>query len=168
MIKLKSPWALDWNDLSTVLFADVWTYHRTLTDRHDRYRPAIAQFVEIASTFTDAQAYIEAQQRRAQGTARWSEWFTAGGIDLLLEPTLPIVPYGRGPGYERGQAGGAGDPMIALTAIWDMTGMPVASLPVTWEAGISLIGPSGCEATLLQVALDLQEHQLGIPPAPAP
>ena len=53
----------------------------------------------------------------------------------MLEPTLPIVPYERGPGYERGHAGGPGDPMIALTALWDMTGMPVASLPVSWESG---------------------------------
>ena len=64
----------------------------------------------------------------------------------MLEPTLPIVPYGRGPGYDRGHAGGPGDPMIALTALWDLTGMPVAALPVTWEAGISLIAPRGHEA----------------------
>ena len=138
VITLESPWTLDWNDLSTVLFADVWSYHRTLTDRHDRYRPAIAEFVEIASRFTDAQAYIEAQGRRARGAARWNDWFAGNGVDVVLEPTLPIVPYGRGPGYDRGRAGGAGDPMIALTAIWDMTGMPVACLPVSWDAGISL------------------------------
>jgi aspartyl-tRNA(Asn)/glutamyl-tRNA(Gln) amidotransferase subunit A len=166
VVNLRSPWAIDWDDLSTVLFADVWTYHRTLADHRDRYRPAIAEFVEIASRFTDAQAYIDAQRRRAEGAVRWNDWFAAGGVDVVLEPTLPIVPYGRGPGYERGHAGGAGDPMIALTAIWDMTGMPVAALPVTWKTGVSLIGPSGREATLLQVALDLQEHQLGIPPAP--
>ncbi len=64
----------------------------------------------------------------------------------MLEPTLPIVPYGRGPGYERGHPAGPGDPMIALTALWDMTGMPVAALPVTWQAGISLVAPRGREA----------------------
>ncbi|MGH9299431.1 MAG: hypothetical protein ACRDZT_05895, partial [Acidimicrobiales bacterium] len=79
------------------------------------------------------------------------------------EPTLPITPYGRGPGYEPGHAGGAGDPMIALTALWDMTGMPVVSIPVTWGAGVSLVGPRGGEASLLQVALDLQCHALGVP-----
>lgn len=167
VVTLPSPWTFDWDDLSTVLFAEVWTYHRTLSDRHERYRPSIAEFVEIARNFTDAQAYIEAQGRRAQGTALWNDWFDVSGVDVVLEPTLPVVPYRRGPGYERGHAGGAGDPLIALTAMWDMTGMPVASLPVSWQAGVSLIAPSGGEQALTQIAIDLQEHQLGIPPAPA-
>jgi aspartyl-tRNA(Asn)/glutamyl-tRNA(Gln) amidotransferase subunit A len=81
----------------------------------------------------------------------------------VLEPTLPIVPYERGPGYDRGHAGGPGDPMIALTALWDMTGMPVAALPVSWEVGVSLIAPRGHEAPLIQAAIDLQEHALGVP-----
>src|SRR5689334_20905412 len=89
--------------------------------------------------------------------------FASHGIDLVLEPTLPIVPYGRGPGYERGSPAGPGDPLIALTALWDMTGMPVAALPVTWQAGVSLVAPRGREAGLLQAAIDLQEHALGVP-----
>ena len=89
----------------------------------------------------------------------------------MLEPTLPIVPYGRGPGYDRGHAGGPGDPMIALTALWDLTGMPVAALPVTWETGISLIAPRGHEAQLIAAAIDLQESALPAPrwaPEPEP
>ncbi|MGH2873459.1 MAG: hypothetical protein ACRDL5_13500, partial [Solirubrobacteraceae bacterium] len=50
-----------------------------------------------------------------------------------------------------------------LTALWDMTGMPVASLPVTSRAGVSLIAPSGAEAKLVAAAIDLQEHELGVP-----
>jgi aspartyl-tRNA(Asn)/glutamyl-tRNA(Gln) amidotransferase subunit A len=84
-------------------------------------------------------------------------------VDLVLEPTLPIVPLERGDGYERGHAGGPGDPLISLTALWDMTGMPVAALPVTWDAGVSLIAPRGHEAPLVQAAIDLQEHALGVP-----
>jgi Asp-tRNA(Asn)/Glu-tRNA(Gln) amidotransferase A subunit family amidase len=53
--------------------------------------------------------------------------------------------------------------MIALTALWDMTGMPVVSLPIEWNAGVSVIAPRGREAVAIQVALDLQEHALGIP-----
>ncbi len=90
-----------------------------------------------------------AQARRAHGTAAWEQWLREHGVDLVLEPTLPIVPYERGPGYDRGHAGGAGDPMIALTAMWDMTGMPVASLPVSWDVGISLIAARGCEEPLI-------------------
>jgi aspartyl-tRNA(Asn)/glutamyl-tRNA(Gln) amidotransferase subunit A len=73
------------------------------------------------------------------------------------------VPYKRGPGYDRGHAGGPGDPMIALTAIWNLTGMPVAALPVTSETGISLIAPRGREAGLVAAAIDLQEGALPAP-----
>ncbi len=158
-----APWYQDWDDLSCLLLTDVWAYHAQHADRAQLYRPAIAEFVEVAQRFTGAAAYLAAQQRRAAGAAAWESWFAHGGIDLVLEPTLPIVPYGRGPGYDRGHAGGPGDPMIALTALWDLTGMPVAALPVTWEAGISLIAPRGHEARLIAAAIDLQEGALPAP-----
>jgi aspartyl-tRNA(Asn)/glutamyl-tRNA(Gln) amidotransferase subunit A len=168
VISAAAPWPLDWDDLSRVLFTEVWCYHAQHADRHARYRPALAEFLEAAQGFVSAGSYLAAQQRRAEGTAAWEDWFAAAGVDLVLEPTLPIVPYGRGPGYERGHAGGAGDPMIALTALWDMTGMPVATLPVTWETSVSLIAPRGREAALIQAAIDLQEQALGVPEWVAP
>ncbi len=163
VVTAPAPWHQDWDDLSCLLLTDVWAYHAQHADRAQRYRPAIAEFVEAAEHFTNATAYLAAQQRRAAGAAMWDRWFAGGGIDLLLEPTLPIVPYGRGPGYDRGHAGGPGDPMIALTAIWDLTGMPVAALPVTWETGISLVAPRGHEARLVAAAIDLQESALPAP-----
>jgi aspartyl-tRNA(Asn)/glutamyl-tRNA(Gln) amidotransferase subunit A len=158
-VELDSPWTFDWHDLLIILMGDAWALHSRYADRRELYRPAIAEFVEIAQTFTDAQAYMAAQQRRAEGTAAWEDWFAANDVDAVLEPTLPIVPYERGPGYDRGHAGGPGDPMIALTALWDMTGMPVVTLPAEWNVGVSLIAPRGREAPLTQIALDLQEHR---------
>jgi aspartyl-tRNA(Asn)/glutamyl-tRNA(Gln) amidotransferase subunit A len=166
IIALPAPWTFEWDDLNFVLLTEVWAYHGDLVDRHDRHRPAIAEFVEVARNFTDAQAYLAAQARRVEGTAAWEDWFRDNDVDLVLEPTLPILPYGRGPGYDRGHAGGPGDPLIELTALWDMTGMPVAALPVSWNVGVSLVGPRGHEAPLIQAALDLQEHALGIPGDP--
>ena len=163
VIDVPAPWTFAWDDLSVILLTEVWAYHRQHARRHDYYRPALAEFVEVAANFVDAVPYLAAQARRAQGAARWERWFAEQGVDLVLEPTLPIVPYKRGPGYDRGHAGGPGDPMIALTALWDMTGMPVAALPVTWEAGVSLVAPRGGEAAVAQAAIDLQEHALGIP-----
>jgi aspartyl-tRNA(Asn)/glutamyl-tRNA(Gln) amidotransferase subunit A len=162
-VELPSPSRLDWNDLTIVLLTEVWAYHRSHADKHDLYRPALAEGIEAARNFTSAPPYLGAQRRRTHATAAWDQWFNANGIDLVLEPTLPIVPYARGPGYDRGHAGGAGDPMIALTALWDMTGMPVASLPVGPHVGVSLIAPRGSEASLIQTAIDLQEHALPAP-----
>jgi aspartyl-tRNA(Asn)/glutamyl-tRNA(Gln) amidotransferase subunit A len=163
VIEVPAPWTFAWDDLSVILMTEAWAYHRRHADRHDRYRPALAEFVEVATNFVDAVPYLAAQARRTEGAARWERWFVEHGVDLVLEPTLPIVPYERGPGYDRGRAGGPGDPMIELTALWDMTGMPVAALPVTWEAGVSLIAPRGGEATVTEAAIDLQGHALGIP-----
>lgn len=163
VVSAPAAWDLNWDDLSCVLFTDAWTHHARYADAAARYRPAIAEFLEMARGFTDAGAYLAAQARRDHGAALWERWFAHSDIDLVLEPTLPIVPYGRGPGYERGHAGGAGDPMIALTALWDMTGMPVAALPVTWEASVSLIAPRGAEAGLIAAAIALQDRELGVP-----
>ena len=166
VVEFAAPWTFDWDDLSIILLTEVWSYHRRHSELHELYRPAIAEFVEASRNFTKAPPYLDAQQRRAQGTAAWEQWFRDNRVDLVLEPTLPIVPYERGPGYDRGHAGGPGDPMIALTALWDMTGMPVASLPVSWEIGVSLIAPRGHEAPLVQAAIDLQESRLGVPDWP--
>jgi aspartyl-tRNA(Asn)/glutamyl-tRNA(Gln) amidotransferase subunit A len=166
IVELPEPWTFDWDDLSWVLMAEVWSYHRAHAGRHDRYRPQVAEFIEAARHFTDAQAYLAAQMRRAQGTAAWEDWFAEHRIDAVLEPTLPILPLERGIGYERGHPAGPGDPLIALTALWDMTGVPVVALPVTWSVGVSLTARRGHEAPLTQIAIDLQEHALGIPGDP--
>jgi aspartyl-tRNA(Asn)/glutamyl-tRNA(Gln) amidotransferase subunit A len=169
VLERPSPARLDWDDLGLILMSEVWAYHAQFRQRQALYRSAIAEFAEIASRFTDAQAYIRAVWRRARCSAAWEGWFAEHGIDLVIEPTLPITPPARGPGYERGHPGGPGDPMVALTALWDMTGMPVVSLPVDWGVGISLIAPRGREALAIQAAIDLQEHALGVPRwSPAP
>ena len=41
--------------------------------------------------------------------------------------------------------------------------MPVAALPVTWEAGVSLVAPRGREVKLVSAAIDLQENALPAP-----
>jgi aspartyl-tRNA(Asn)/glutamyl-tRNA(Gln) amidotransferase subunit A len=163
VVERPAPWRVDWDDLTTILLTEAWAYHAGHAGRRERYRPAIAEFVEAASGFTDAQRYLGAQARRAEGLIAWEAWFDDAGIDLVLEPTIPIVPYERGPGYERGHAGGAGDPLIALTAMWDLTGMPVASIPVSWDVGVSLVAPRGREAMLVAAAAELQERALAVP-----
>ncbi len=53
--------------------------------------------------------------------------------------------------------------MIALTALWDLTRMPVAALPVSWDVGVSLIAPAGREPELIQAAIDLQDARAAGP-----
>jgi Asp-tRNA(Asn)/Glu-tRNA(Gln) amidotransferase A subunit family amidase len=105
---------------------------------------------------------------------RWHAWFAEHRIDALLEPTVPTVAQPRGAGYDPGHLGGDGDPLIVLTSTWDVTGFPVASLPTGLgpdsglPVGVSLVAPRGGEATVVQLAVDLQEAEGGLTPPSAP
>ena len=99
-------------------------------------------------------------------TAQWRAWFAEHGVDLLLEATVPLTAPARGHGYDSGNLGGEGDPLIVLTSTWNFTGFPVVALPAGLGArsglpvGVSLIGPPDAEPLLVQAAIDLQEHEL--------
>jgi aspartyl-tRNA(Asn)/glutamyl-tRNA(Gln) amidotransferase subunit A len=68
--------------------------------------------------------------------------------------------------------GGAGDPLTVMTALWNLTGFPVAALPsgvgsrTGLPVGVSVIAPRGCEAEVVRVALELQDV-LGVPVPPS-
>ena len=106
-------------------------------------------------------------------TAAWEAWFAEHGVDVLLDPTVPMPAEPRGEGYDAGHLGGDGDPWIAFTATWDVTGFPVAALPSGLGArtglpvGVSLVAPRGREALVAQVGIDLQAGELP-PLAPVP
>ena len=171
-LQLKAPDTASMGDFSTVLFAEVAAHHARYAARADRYRTSIREFVELATGFADAAAYIEAQAARAHATAVWEAWFEDNRVDALLEPTVPLTARPRGDGYDSGRLGGEADPLIALTFTWNMTGFPVAALPTGlgsrsgMPVGVSLIAPRGREAELLELAIDLQEHALTPPPTP--
>ncbi len=159
-------WPLEWEHLNAVLLTEMWSYHSRFAPRRDRYRPAIAELVDAAAAFDDGAAYFSAQLARCRAAGAYDAWFAANDVDLLCEPTLAVLPPPRGEGYARGHAGGVGDPLIALSARWDMTGMPVVSLPVAWNVGVSLVAPRGGEAIAVQTGIDLQERALGLPAWP--
>jgi aspartyl-tRNA(Asn)/glutamyl-tRNA(Gln) amidotransferase subunit A len=156
-------------DFSTILLSEVAAYHRRYRDAAAGYRTSVREFIDESWAHTQVASYLDAQQRRAEVTAGWEAWFTRHGIDVILEPTTPITAPERGPGYESGHPAGQGDPLITLTAAWNATGFPVASLPgglgrhSRLPAGISVIGPRGADARVLQIGIDLQEHALHPP-----
>jgi aspartyl-tRNA(Asn)/glutamyl-tRNA(Gln) amidotransferase subunit A len=153
-------------DAMTILFHEVWPYHAARAELRDRYRPSIREFVDLAREVHDPAAYEAAQARRGRVTAQWRAWFAEHGVDLLLEATVPLTAPARGHGYDSGNLGGEGDPLIVLTSTWNFTGFPVVALPAGLGArsglpvGVSLIGPPDAEPLLVQAAIDLQEHEL--------
>jgi aspartyl-tRNA(Asn)/glutamyl-tRNA(Gln) amidotransferase subunit A len=171
VVELEAPKLLEWDDLSWIFLTEIWGDHAQYADREELYRPSIRQVVQASRNFTDAQRYIATQALRARAAAAWEAWYAEHGVDLVLEPTLPIDAPVRGPGYDATHTAGAGDPLIELTVLWDMVGFPVAALPVPdgdrIPAGVSFVAPRGGEANVAQAAIDLQEHALGLPSWPA-
>lgn len=169
VVDRRAPKELPGEAMSAVLLAEMAVLHRQYADRVDHYRPAIGELVDATRTASDAATYIRAQERRAAFTAEWENWFADHDVDLVLEPTVPLVAHLRGKGYERGHAGGEGDPLIAFSSTWDLTGFPVAALPAGvgrrtgMPVSISLVAPRGAESPLVQAAIDLQEHALPPP-----
>jgi aspartyl-tRNA(Asn)/glutamyl-tRNA(Gln) amidotransferase subunit A len=166
VVELQAPPDVAPQDSVTILFHEVWPYHVAHAARRDRYRPSIREFVDLAREVHDATTYEAAQARRARVTARWRAWFAEHGVDLLLEPTVPLTAQLRGHGYDSGNLGGEGDPLIVFTSTWNFTGFPVVAVPAGLGArsglpvGVSLIGVPDSEPLLVQAAIDLQEHEL--------
>jgi Asp-tRNA(Asn)/Glu-tRNA(Gln) amidotransferase A subunit family amidase len=74
-------------DSVTILFHELWPYHSQLADHADRYRPSIAEFVDLARRVHDPAAYEAAQARRALVTDGWRAWFADhGGVSLVGPP----------------------------------------------------------------------------------
>ena len=153
-------------ELTTVLLTEAGAYHRRHRDAATRYRASVGEFVAASDEFTAAAPYLAAQQRRAEVTAGWEQWFAQHEVDALLEPSVCGTAPPRGGGYDPGQPAGDGDFMIRLTATWNATGFPVASLPgglgrrSGLPVGVSLAAPRGADARVLQIGIDLQEHAL--------
>jgi Asp-tRNA(Asn)/Glu-tRNA(Gln) amidotransferase A subunit family amidase len=102
--------------------------------------------------------------------AAWSDWFAEHRISAVIEPTVTVVAWPRGDGYDRA---GSDAELIALTHYWNWTGLPAAALPAGVGAhsglpvGVSLIGSHGTDRDLLGLGIALQA-ELGVPEAPDP
>ena len=166
IVELAGPGALSADDTSVILFSEVAAYHARHAGAEDGYRTSIREFVELSRRYTAVDAYLRAQRERSRVTVAWERWFFEHGVDVVLEPTTKCTAPTRGEGYNSGRLGGDGDPLIELTATWDVTGFPVVAMPVGvghrsgLPVGISLIAPRGAEARVLQIGIDLQEHAL--------
>ncbi|HEX3908907.1 MAG TPA: amidase family protein [Mycobacteriales bacterium] len=80
-------------------------------------------------------------------------------VDLLLTPTMPVLPRWAGSLAGRGLARTLTlmTPCAAYTSPWNACGFPALNLPVFTTpsgipVGVQLVGPLGSEALLLQVA----------------
>jgi aspartyl-tRNA(Asn)/glutamyl-tRNA(Gln) amidotransferase subunit A len=159
-------------DALTLVFSAAWGYFRQHAERAHLYRTSIREFAALGERMHDPAAWQAADERRRRLTAAWRDWFTEHRVDAILEPTSVVPAPRRGHGYDSGQLGGEGDPLIVLTSTWNFTGFPAVALPAGvgsrsgLPVGVSLIGVPDAEPALVQLAIDIQQHAL--PPLVAP
>jgi aspartyl-tRNA(Asn)/glutamyl-tRNA(Gln) amidotransferase subunit A len=159
-------------EFRTVMFSEVDAGHAAYADRAAGYRPSTREFVDYATRYRSASRYREAQKARAAATAAWDARFAEHRLDALLEPIVPGTAPLRGNGHDAGQKLDEPDPVSVLTRTWNLTGYPAVSVPAGvgrqsgLPVGVSLVAPRDREATVIQIAIDLQEHALPVPCAP--
>jgi aspartyl-tRNA(Asn)/glutamyl-tRNA(Gln) amidotransferase subunit A len=158
-------------DYLAILFAELAAWHRRLAHRREHYRPALREWVEQGEAQeTSAIDYWTAQIHRSEDTIAWVQWFAEQRVDAMIEPTVPVVAWERGDGYEHW---GTDAVLISLTSYWNWTGLPVVALPAAvgsrsgLPVGVSLIGAEESDWQLLGLGIGLQA-ELGVPEPPAP
>jgi aspartyl-tRNA(Asn)/glutamyl-tRNA(Gln) amidotransferase subunit A len=131
---------------------------------YDRTRSLFGPEVKrrvMLGTYVLSAGYYDAYYGRAQRVRRLiANDFTrtfAGGVDLLLTPTTPTVPFRLGEKLDDPYEMYLSD-VFTVTA--NLAGVPALSLPVGHADGLpvggQLIGPPWSEGTLLRVARALE------------
>ena len=143
-----------------LVLTEMLAYHRRFDDRRDDYRFSNRARLEHAERRAmTAEEFVAGQTGRTEDTAAWCDWLAEHRIDVIVEPTIPIVAPVRGSGYDE-PFGDLDD--LSLTHYWDWTGFPVVSLPsgVGKRSGlptsVSLIGAPGADWDVLAWGTALQ------------
>ncbi|WCK54488.1 amidase [Aneurinibacillus sp. Ricciae_BoGa-3] len=123
-------------------------------DCPDKFHPQVLERLEASFTARGYE-YVEAQQVRRQILNSFKEAFER--VDVLLTPTLPILPtkIDEREVEIEGQTAPVPASLLRLTGPTNTTGLPSLSLPCGYSSeglpmGIQLIGPSFAEALLYQ------------------
>jgi len=135
-------------------------------------RPVTADDVEAGTWATaelgrgvTAAQYIEAVEGLHRHTRAVVSWWDDDGWDLLLSPTIPEVPPTLGQFASTPENPLAGlvraTPVVAFTAVFNITGQPAVSLPLGESShglpvGVQLVSAPAREDVLLRVASQLE------------
>jgi amidase len=109
-------------------------------------------------------AYLEAVDWMHRWSRRVHRWWTEGGFDLLLTPTIATPPPELGYLSDPDLGGSRVGAILQFTAQFNITGQPAMSLPLHWTAdglpvGVQLVAPFGREDLLLRVAAQVEAAQ---------
>lgn len=132
---------------------------RPLTE--EDVEPVTWRYAELGAAVTGEQ-YAAGVDSIRQHAAAIESWWADDGWDLLLSPTLPLIPP---PANSDDQQDGAfldlATVLTRYTAPFNISGQPSISLPLHWTAsglpvGVQIVAAFGREDLLLQVASQLE------------
>ena len=134
--------------------AEIAEVHRDLYPEHrERYGPNVR--TKIAQAFELTEAEISAARRAREGFRR-DLAAAFDGVDLVIAPTMPILPPHAGSEELEVRAR-----MTELTFPLNAAGAPAIAMPCGWEEGapvsLQLIGPPGSDALVLGAAALLED-----------
>jgi len=152
---------LDWRDpLPT--FETLWVagrgiaYGKALAQQMDQLDPGFAELIRRSADY-DLGDYLQALQQRAAFANKVHRVFD--DYDLLVMPTLPILPFAADDVAPKGYVGQDGAVPWArwtpFTYPFNIAGNPAASLPCGWSpnglpVGLQVVGPRFADAQVLQ------------------
>jgi amidase len=142
---------------------DYWSERLGRTIGPDDVEPLTWGIAEMGRQNT-AVAYLRGVEALHAHTRRMLAWWR-DGFDLLLTPTLPVLPPPLGHfdptpddplnGFSRGGV------FVTFTMPFNISGQPAVSLPLHWSAdglpvGVQLVAGYGREDVLIRVAAQLE------------
>ena len=152
---------LDWQDpLAT--FETLWVggrgiaYGKSLVNQMDQLDPGFAELIRRSADY-DLAGYLTAVQQRAAFANQVHGLF--GEFDLLVMPTMPILPFPADSVAPQGYVGHDGAVPWArwtpFTYPFNITGNPAASMPCGFSPdglpiGLQVVGPRFADADVLQ------------------
>lgn len=152
-----------WTQLMTIRGEAYAVHQEQLQTLAEQYQPEVRSRLE-ASKDTAAYEYVKAQQLRRE--IRQSFLNAYEKVDVLLAPTLPILPPVIG--QRESDIQGHKEPTLAsllrLNGPANLTGLPSLALPCGFSSeglpvGMQLIGKPLDEATLYQVGNAFEQDQ---------
>lgn len=132
----------------TVSSAESWEFHKQFMDRAELYKPQTLQRIRAGEKYTAAEVAAKREQLRR---TRASAWELFRDIDVILTPTVPIVP----PVLSELEA----HPeklrptellMLRNTRPWNVYGVPAISVPCGEWAALQMAALE--EETVLEAA----------------
>ena len=140
---------------ASVRSVEAYTYHaKWLAESPEKYQPSTRQ--RLVQNFAEIKTETYAQSLRQVQLLRKEIWKTFETVDILITPTLPLLPVKIANGTE--PVGGSRYPLgIRNTAPFNVLGVPAITVPCGFTTsglpiGLQIVAAPFAETTVLALA----------------